>query len=856
VAPAASSARRSSGSKSEVVGKRDGRKVLLDVRAKLLVMLAVLSLPLFIVSLIQLRGYRQSTYEQATTIVDLKSVAAAASLDSWLESHPDALRAGAQLDPQHTAELYARLRQQASSDDDSTFVVFDARGVPLPNPATPQVAPTNNISNVAPNVSPDAQNSSHVSREPSPDAGEQTWGDGVSRLTAARRGDEGWSVAVGVPLPQETRAGRSVLVVAATWAFALIASVVLSVWAVGRFTKPLRKLASSASTLGEGRLHERVAVETDDDVGTLAEGFNTMATRLEGKFKELRSQGAFIAEVLDSLPLGVVVLDANLVVRRANSAFARYVERDAASLEGRGLYEASAGLATLNELIEDVRRTRRAFVNYGLPLELVARRSDRQQETVDAREKPREEPPKFWDVTLYPTNDAAGETGASGDVRGDLILILSEVSKRVRAEKLATAAFAAEKSRAAELESVINQMDEGVVIVDARGRYRVNPSAARILAREPGEFRDGLDALIADMGLRDTQGQPLPAEETPLGRAFLRGEHVTGEHLQIARGDDKGGEGIVEVSATPLADDAGERAGLVAVFRDITDNVRQYRELIEAYGRLREHDRLKSAFVANVSHELRTPLNVIIGLCQLLERDVKTPLAPLQTEAVMRMERNARAQLELVNHLLEYSRLEAGRAALALEQVDVGALLNDAVADFAREAREKRITVRAVVAPELGRVRTDRNKLTQVVSNLLSNAVKFTATGEVSVTAEPVDADRWSLEVRDTGIGISREAIDFIFDEFRQVDDRLARSYSGVGLGLAITRKIVELLEGEIEVESRPNAGSRFRITLPRATRQRTGTGSLVREDAPRPPTRDDAQQSDVDQSLRACARR
>ena len=136
-----------------------------------------------------------------------------------------------------------------------------------------------------------------------------------------------------------------------------------------------------------------------------------------------------------------------------------------------------------------------------------------------------------------------------------------------------------------------------------------------------------------------------------------------------------------------------------------------------------------------------------------------------------------------------------------------------------------------------------------MLTNLLSNAVKFTATGEITITAGPADGGRWSLEVKDTGIGISPEAIDFIFDEFRQVDDRLARSYSGVGLGLAITRKIVELLEGEIAVESHPDRGSRFRITWPRTTRQRTGTGSLVRDphesgqqpdasaDAPRPVT-------------------
>jgi signal transduction histidine kinase len=791
------------------------------VRAKLLVMLAVLSLPLLIVSLVQLHGFRTSTYEQASTIARLKSVAAEGALESWLETHPDALRQGASMSASRASELYARLRQHVSPDDDSAFVVTDARGEVVPNPDAPQAVPPNNF----------AQGVS-----------QQTWRDGAARLTGARRNNQtGWGVAVGVPLPQNTRAGRSVLVVAATWAFALLSSIFLSVWAVGRFTKPLRKLAASASTLGEGRLHERVAVETDDEVGTLAEGFNVMAARLENKFNELHAQGAFIAEVLDSLPLGVVVLDSNLVVRRANSAFARFVERDTASLEGRGLYEATAGLAVLNELIEDVRRTRRAFVNYGLPLELVASRGERHGEG----EGERGEAQKCWDVILYPTNDG-------GDGRGDLILILSEVTKRVRAEKLATAAFAAEKSRAAELESVINQMDEGVVIVDARGRYRVNPAAARILARQPGEFRDGLDALISDMALRDAQGKLLPADETPLGRAFTRGEHVSGEHLQIERG---GEEGIIEVSATPLMDEAGEHAGLVAVFRDITEHVRQYRELMEAYGRLREHDRLKSAFVANVSHELRTPLNVIIGLCQLLERDRQPALPPLQAEAVTRMERNARAQLELVNHLLEYSRLEAGRAALMLEQVDVALLVEETLAEFEPEAKAKRITLRAKVAPELGKVRTDRNKLAQALSNLLSNAVKFTTTGEVTVAAAPLDEARWTLEVRDTGIGISREAIDFIFDEFRQVDDRLARSYSGVGLGLAITRKIVELLEGEIEVESRPDVGSRFLITMPRASRQRTGTGSLVHDDAP-PAAATDADAPRGVADLRAYARR
>jgi signal transduction histidine kinase len=127
----------------------------------------------------------------------------------------------------------------------------------------------------------------------------------------------------------------------------------------------------------------------------------------------------------------------------------------------------------------------------------------------------------------------------------------------------------------------------------------------------------------------------------------------------------------------------------------------------------------------------------------------------------------------------------------------------------------------------------DRYKLSQVLSNLIGNAIKFTSAGAVTITCKPLDAERWCLEVSDTGIGISRDALAYIFDEFRQVDDRLARSYGGTGLGLAITRKIVELMEGEITVESMPSKGSHFRITWPRAVRQRTGTGSLVEREVP-----------------------
>jgi PAS domain S-box-containing protein len=452
-----------------------------------------------------------------------------------------------------------------------------------------------------------------------------------------------------------------------------------------------------------------------------------------------------------------------------------------------------------------------------LPLGLVAHDHDAAPETVEEN---------FWDIIIWPTSEESF-------VRGDLILILSEVSKRVRAEKLATNAFAAERARAAELESLINQMNEGVVIIDQHARYKVNPAAAEIIGRKRQDLRDGAQAFVADIALQDLDGRVLAPEETPFLHALLKRESLSGKQFQIVRPN--GERRVVAISATPLTSEDGNPQGAVAVFRDITEEVLQHAELVAAYDRLREHDRLKSAFVTNISHELRTPLNVIIGLCQLLERDKQLPLAPLQNEAVTRMERNARSLLELVNDLLDYSRLEAGRAALQLEKVQVADIIKATLADYTREAATKRVALRVELSPQLGEVMTDKYKLEQVLANLVGNAIKFTSAGAVTIAAAPVDEEHWCLEVSDTGIGIERDALSYIFDEFRQVDDRLARSYGGTGLGLAITRKIVELLGGEITVKSVPQEGSRFRITWPRVISQRTGTGSLIEKSVPAP---------------------
>lgn len=801
--------------------------IMRSIQAKLLTMLAVLSLPLLIVSLLQLDRYRNSMNEQASLIAQAEARAASFALENWLDDNASFNSSDIPLPLALQSDLYARLLRQSQLDPKSRLVVRDSRGRVL----NPQIISASKRTTLVNAQTDDAAPSNFVTTDTI--TGEQMWTDNKTRITSfASVPVYGWTVAVGLPSIEQTSGGQSSMLLTAVWALALAASILIGVWSVSRLTKPLRRLTDAASHFGEGHLAERAVVETHDEVGTLAGTFNSMAESLEARFDELQRQSAFIQEVLDNLPLGVAVLDDRLLVRTANRKFNDFVGRHGDALRGRGIYEAAAGLAKLSEVIEDVRRTRQAFVSYGLTLELVA-----PQEGTNSDESEK----KFWDVIIYPTH------GDGAKERGDLLLILNEVSDRVRAESLATVAFAAERARGAELSSVINQMDDGVVIVDRKGRYRINPNAAKILGRAKDEFRDGVHALIEDFDLHDITGRKLAPEETPLRRALDSGERTTAQNLKIYRpsantgSDVKGGstdatleERVLAVSVTPLVGQDEGREGAVAIFRDITEETRRHDELVSAYDRLREHDRLKSAFVANISHELRTPLNVITGLCHLLARDRRAPLADSQAEAVERMDRNAHNLLLLVNNLLDYSRLEAGRSALHVETLDVGALVREVVEEYASEARAKGVRVETEIAPYMRRVDTDGQKLAQVVRNLVGNAVKFTEQGEVRVRIAEVDDAHWLLEVSDTGIGMSRSEQRFVFDEFRQGDERLTRGYGGVGLGLAITRKIIELLGGEITVTSAPNVGSCFRILWDYNSLQRTGTGSLLAPDAAR----------------------
>ena len=238
------------------------------------------------------------------------------------------------------------------------------------------------------------------------------------------------------------------------------------------------------------------------------------------------------------------------------------------------------------------------------------------------------------------------------------------------------------------------------------------------------------------------------------------------------------------------------------------------RELTIANAKLGEASQLKSQFLANVNHELRTPVSAVIGYAHLVLRGTEGQISRLQKENLEDLLRNAERLLSQIDSLLEFSKIEAGKMEVRSEPVNVNEVIQGALSTIEPTLNGTHVRIVREIGPDLPVLNTDREKLGQIVLNLLDNAVKFTEQGEIRISASQQNGSL-KLAVSDTGVGIEKEDLNKVFEEFHRGDSHNSKNYRGTGLGLAITQKFVNLLGGEIAVESEVGKGSTFTVTLP-----------------------------------------
>ena len=368
--------------------------------------------------------------------------------------------------------------------------------------------------------------------------------------------------------------------------------------------------------------------------------------------------------------------------------------------------------------------------------------------------------------------------------------------------------------------TALMSLAEGLVVHDSDGSIQdCNPSAERILDLSADQIL-GRTSTDPQWETVREDGSPFPGEEHPAMVTLQTGEPQSGVGMGISHPDDQ--QTWISINTEPMFDDEGELAGVVASFTDITERRQMEKQLREAKEEAERMNRMKSALLANTSHEIRTPLTSILGFTDA----IKDRIADLQDqvdESTLRslnrfttlIERSGKRLKNTLSAVLNLSKLEAGEIQLTPRRIDLGQEVENLAASIEQDMGENDIDLHVEIERRPLKGAADPEGLRMALRNLLSNALKYTGDGgDVWVRALERDG-KPVIEVEDTGIGMDPDTARELFEPFRQESEGFSRMYEGTGLGLTITRKVINRMGGSIEVDTEKGEGSCFTVWFP-----------------------------------------
>jgi PAS domain S-box-containing protein len=389
--------------------------------------------------------------------------------------------------------------------------------------------------------------------------------------------------------------------------------------------------------------------------------------------------------------------------------------------------------------------------------------------------------------------------------------IAKDVTERKYAEKLLADAEQRIKAKQEEyqeqLQAILDNMPMIIYLKDLEGRFMM------VNRQFHQTFGTSDDTVVGQKEIGEVHKTPEGSQRfTEVDEQVKRtGKPVELEEVLITTE----GERNMLVVKFPLFDKNNELFAISAVGKDITELIRYQRQLISARKRAEKAERLQEEFLANMSHEIRTPMNGIIGMTNLLET---TALNAEQREYLHLIKESSGILLALINDILDLSKIKSGRMTVETTDYNLQQTIDSVIAPFKVKTNEKGIALNKILEDVPQHVKGDQHKLQQVLNNLLSNAVKFTEDGAVTLfaTTEQREDNLYLVcTVSDTGIGISQDKLDTVFESFVQAGSDMVRRFGGTGLGLAITKRLIELQGGKITVSSTLGDGTSFYFELP-----------------------------------------